>query len=373
MTLNSIIYFDHNSTTRLLDEAKEFMAEIINLPLNASSIHSLGRKAKFYKEQAKDQILDVLGLARDNYRVIFTATGTEANNLVIKNFYDTNIIISPLEHLSVYKHKDYTNNLSIVDVTNKGLIDIEHLESLLIEKKGKILVSAMMANNETGIIQPMGEISNLCKKYGAYLHTDACQSIGKMNTDFASFNLDFITISGHKFGASQGIAALIMKKEHHLIAQNIGGGQEYGIRSGSENIAAIVSMGAAARAIKTKYNYQDLGTLRDKLENELLTATRAVKIIGYNQKRLSNTSAITMPNISAMTQMVHFDTKGFAISLGSACSSGSAKPSHVLLGMGIDPKEADNTIRVSLGVGNNEEQIISFVKVWKELYNSYIV
>lgn len=368
MTSNSLIYFDHNATTKLLLEAKEALVEVMDAPLNASSIHSLGRKAKYYKEIAKDQILSAVGLSKEDYRVIFTSSGTEANNLVIKNFYEHNIIMSPLEHLSVYKHKDYTDNISMVQITNDGLIDLESLEILLSKAAARVLVSVMIANNETGIIQPMDDIVKLCSKYGAYLHSDACQAIGKMDLDFAALSLDFITISAHKFGGLQGAAALICKKKHHLIPHLVGGGQEYGLRSGSENIAAIVAMGKAASVMCAKYQHNNLAKLRDKLESELLKIASNIKIIGYNQSRLSNTSAISMPNVSAIAQMVHFDTNGFAISVGSACSSGSAKVSHVLKAMNISDEDAENTIRVSLGIGNNEDEIMKFVQSWKEIY-----
>jgi cysteine desulfurase len=366
--MKDIIYLDYNATVPPIVDALRAMNDVISLPFNASATHALGRKAKLYKDNAKQQILDFLNLSVKNYKIVFTSSGTEANNLVIKNFYQENIIISAIEHLSIFEHAKNHDSIKVAKVLSTGIIDLEDLDFLLASATGKILVSVMIANNETGVIQPIAEIAKLCKKYKAFIHSDCSQLPGKIDIDLSELDLDFITLSGHKLGATVGIGALIMKSDHHLKAQNLGGGQEYGMRSGTENIPAIVAMGVAASLIERHNNKIAIKNLRDKLEYEILKILPPQNIVGYGEQRLINTSMISMPNVQSATQLIHFDMSGVALSRGAACSSGKVKKSHVLHAMHYPSNMAENVIRVSLGAETQEEEIVKFIEVWCKIY-----
>ncbi len=368
-----IIYLDNNATTYVLQEVQEVMCELLKMPLNASSVHFIGRKAKYFKEQAKMQILDMLSLDSKLYNLVFTSSGTEANNLVMKNFYQHNIIISALEHPSIYNHIKFNNNISVCKVNSKGLIDMAELEmNLQKSQKSKTLVSIMIANNETGLVQPLGEISKLVHNYGAILYSDCCQYPGKCYGDLNSLDLDILSISGHKFGASLGVAALIFKKDVYLEPQHIGGGQEYGLRSGTENIPAITGMGVAANWFMKNDYRTSIAFLRDMLENKILEYSRgSAEFIGKNSERLVNTSMVIMPNVASNSQLIKFDLEGFAISAGSACSSGKIGDFRILKSMGYPDEKAKNAIRVSLSHNNTLEEVVAFAKSWGKLFSAH--
>ncbi|MCF8463155.1 MAG: cysteine desulfurase [Rickettsiaceae bacterium] len=369
----SIIYLDNNATTSALKEVQEAMIELFSIPLNASSVHSIGRKAKYYKEQSKIQILNMLGLDSKLYNVVFTSSGTEANNLVMKNFYSQNIIISCTEHPSIYNHIKFSKNITVVNVDSYGMINMAELEqNLQKSSSSKTLVSIMLANNETGIIQPLEEIANLVRNYGAILYSDCCQYPGKLDYALSNLDLDILSISGHKFGAPTGVAALILKKTIHLEPEHIGGGQEYGMRSGTENIPAIVGMGVAADwLIKNNYRNQ-IASMRDSLESKLFDCSGGkVEFVGQNQKRLVNTSMILMPKVTSNMQLIKFDLEDFAVSAGSACSSGKIGDFRILKSMGYSEEKAKTAIRVSLSYKNTEEELNSFVAVWEKIFKAH--
>ena len=230
----------------------------------------------------------------------------------------------------------------------------------------------MIANNETGLIQPLREISKLVHDYGAILYSDCCQYPGKCYGDLNSLDLDILSISGHKFGASVGVAALIFKKDIYLEPQHIGGGQEYGMRSGTENIPAIAGMGVAANWLMKNDYRTSISLLRDMLEDKISEYSKGrAEFIGTKSERLVNTSMIIMPNVASNTQLIKFDLEGFAISAGSACSSGKIGDFRILKSMGYDDAKAKNAIRVSLSYNNTQEEVLAFASSWEKLFRAH--
>jgi cysteine desulfurase len=360
----SDIYMDNNATTTLEPAALAAMQEVMLLPLNPSSTHTLGRKAHGILENARAKIVK-LANAKD-CRVIFTSNGTEANNLAISGLAGWNVMVSAIEHPSVLKTAK-NNGAIIVPATKDGVINTEALASLLRQQKGKCLISVMLANNETGIIQPLKEVVAIAHQHGALVHTDAAQCFGKIAVDMEDLGVDMMTISAHKFGGPQGAAALIAKKSVPLQATMLGGGQEQNYRAGTQNVAAIAGFGAAAE-IASNANF--ISVLRDKLEVAIHSIDPQAKIFGQNCKRLPNTSSVAMPNVAAETQLIHFDLNSIAVSAGSACSSGKIETSQVLKAMGIADDIAKTAIRVSLGKNNTENDIDTFISAWKQLYEN---
>jgi cysteine desulfurase len=348
-------------------EAKvaDAMIEVLGRSLNASSPHKMGRMARTIVEDARRKIAEFVGCG-DDYNVIFTSSGTEANNLALKGFDGQNLFVSEIEHPSVLNVRKKPDSI-VIPVNEDGTVNIENLEKLLTIHRGKSLVSVMLANNETGIIQPIKEVVEVSKKWGAAVHTDAVQCFGKVKVDIKELGVDMLTISAHKFGGPQGVAALIVKKDIQLVPQTIGGGQEQNKRGGTENIAAIHGFGKAVEIARVD---EGIEFLRDALESEIRTFAPECIIFGENKDRLPNTSFIAMPDVSSETQLIHFDMNDIAVSAGSACSSGKIETSHVLKAMGVNDKIASCAVRVSLGRHSTAADINLFVRVWKELYNN---
>lgn len=359
------IYFDHNATAPVTWEVQQAMAAIGGIPLNASSVHSYGRQAKKYLEEARQAVYEAVH-AKDA-EVIFTSSGTEANNLALQGCNVANWLVSAIEHASVLKAVEHTQR---IPVTKDGLVDTQALARLLRNAKGKTLVSVMLANNETGIIQPVKEISTIAHNYGAIVHCDAAQALGKIPVDMVDLGVDMLTVSSHKIGGPQGAAALVIRKGGQIRAQVLGGGQERGYRAGTENVAAIYGFGIATKRVEGMLShFAELQEKRNAMEHQLREKCEHVAIIGEKMLRLPNTSCIAMPYVPSETQLMHFDLAGIAVSSGSACSSGKIAVSHVLLAMGIPHPVAASSIRVSLGHGNTEEEIHHFTACWLELYH----
>lgn len=362
------VYFDHNATTPLMPASIEAMNALGALPLNPSSIHACGRQARQQVEKARHAILRAMGA--EGMRLIFTATGTEANHLALRGTHATRIFISAIEHPSVLKN---VSQAGYIPVTAEGVVDLKALECQLqavsVKSPGLILVSVMYANNETGVIQPMENIVELARAYGAMVHTDAVQAYGKIPLDVSRLGIDMITISAHKCGGPPGVAALVIKKSITLHPQITGGGQEQGYRAGTENVRAIVGFGAVSETISPVVDTDaKVRTLRDRLEMGIQARIAETVVIGKAAPRLPNTSCIRMPGVSNETQLIEFDLKGFAVSAGSACSSGRISVSHVLKAMHVREDDARCAIRVSLGSGNTMEEVERFVQVWAALY-----
>lgn len=368
-----MIYLDHNATTNINPKVWSKMNELVSYgPLNPSSIHSRGQKGKGLLEEARKSIAHLLGFESDRrkYQITFTASGTEANNLIIANFKDHEIFISATEHLSIYAHSKYLNNITIIKVDKNGILDIDDLVNKLKKSKSpKKLLSVMLANNETGVIQPIKEICKIAHDCGALVHSDCIQAVGKIDVDIQDLGIDFLSISGHKFGGPMGSAALVARTSVHLEPQIIGGGQERSLRSGTENVPAIVGFGYAARLAKNELadRHLHMARLQSKLEKSLLEAKHLIEIAGANAKRLPNTSLIFNLNKKAETQLIALDLRGVAVSSGSACSSGKSVPSHVLSAMGYTENKIQSALRVSVGVETKEADIDRFIEIYNEI------
>ena len=365
--MSTHVYFDHNATTALNSKVLEAMQPFMGSQNNASSRHAFGRVARNAVDTAREQVANAVGAHPS--QIVFTASGTEANNFAINgiasNCFDKNIVISSIEHPCVTRPalalKKHGFQVQQVLANAQGVIEKSALGAML--KPDTALISVMLANNETGAIQPIADLVEIAKKYGAFVHTDAAQALGKIALNFADLNVHAMTISSHKIGGPQGAGALVLDKRVDIQPLLHGGGQEKGLRSGTENVAAIVGFGQACElAVANLDNYaHHTSQLRNQLEAEL--AKIGAVIFGQTAMRLPNTSFLGFNNIEGETLVMALDRKGFAVASGSACSSDSTEPSHVLLSMGVDPDLARGAIRVSFGMENTAEQVAHFVVV----------
>ena len=355
-----MIYLDYNATAPLRPEAKERMQELQALPLNPSSVHKYGREAKKQLENARQTIANSVSAWPNE--IIFTASGTEANATALRGFPGRRLFASAVEHSSVLKSCSNTNLLP-VDIN--GVLDLSALYSILASDPSPALVSVMLANNETGVIQPIREVVEICKKYNALLHCDAVQGLGKIPVDFGALGVDMMTISGHKCGGPLGAAALVVRRDLAFAPLLSGGGQELGRRAGTENVASIAGFAKAIELIDFKKIIRLEGWIKT-MENELLLQGGIV--FGKSASRLPNTSCIAMPGVSNEVQLMDFDLKGFAVSAGSACSSGRIEGSHVLTAMGVEKSSISSALRISTGWQTTQKEIESFTQVWKQTY-----
>lgn len=367
--MNSI-YFDHNATTALDERVLEAMLPWMRAQTgNATSRHVFGRSARDAIEYARGQVADACGAYAS--QVIFTASGTEANNFAVKGIAaakpNKQILTSAIEHPCVTRpalalqQQGWPAQQIAVDAN--GQIDIAALRSLLAAPTG--LVSVMLANNETGVIQDLATITEIAHTAGAFVHTDAVQALGKINVNFSDLNVNAMTISSHKINGPQGAAALILDKRVDIQPLLHGGGQEKGLRSGTENVAAIVGFGAACTlaAANTSHFASHTQKLRDQLEAGLKQLN--VTIFGEKVARIPNTSFFAVDGIEGETLVMALDRKGYAVASGSACSSDSTEPSHVLLAMGVPADLARGAIRVSFGTSNTSAQVNDFLVILK--------
>lgn len=360
MAVKHDIYFDYNATCPLLPKVKEAMLEIIDQPLNPSSIHSFGRKAKMIVDMARTRIANLMN-ADDRYQVIFTSSGTESNNMALKGFKDYRVLTSTIEHPSVLA----VVGEGIIPVDEKGIVKLKILDQILKSSSEPTLVSIQAANNETGVIQPLEEIIKIVHNNNALFHTDAVQAFGKIAFDASILDADLITISGHKFGGPIGAAALVFKKNLPLLSLMQGGGQEYRFRPGTQNCAAIHGFGIAAEiAVNSLIDYGQIQKLRDHFENSISKAYSEAVFFGHNANRLPNTSLVAMKSVANETQLIYFDLNKVSLSAGSACSSGKVDFPHILLAMNVDPALAKTALRLSLGRSNTKEEVDLFIKLW---------
>ncbi len=367
-----MIYLDHNATTHIIDEVKFIVNEHFDQLLNPSSIHSFGRNSRKLLEDARAQIASSLGLrlGKGNYKIIFTSGGTEVNNLVVNNFRDGVVLYSAAEHASIIEPAKNLPSSFEINVNKNGVVDLDSLEKLLVLHHGKkILVSVIAANNETGVIQQVKKVVAISRKYGAFVHTDAVQAIGKIGFDIKELDVDYVTISAHKIGGLVGFGALVTKDNITLIPQLLGGGQERSERAGTENVLGAIGFAKALEQAILDQNeyYNNIINLRNKLEDEIEKIAQGA-IICRSSDRIPNTSLISLKGASSDQQIIEFDFAGIAVSKGSACSSGKVKNSHVLKAMGYDDEIINSVIRVSLGNGNTIEDVEKFISVWKEIY-----
>ncbi len=364
-------YFDHNSTSALRPQVLEAMMPYMTKQHgNPASQHSFGRRAHEAIEQARHQVAKAVGAQAS--QVVFTASGTEANNFAItgiaSNLNQTQILTSSIEHPCVSNPAKAMQwrgwQAKSIEVDDSGNVDLRDLQRLL--EAPTDLVSVMMANNETGAIQNIDRVVELATRKKALVHTDAVQALGKINVNFNDSNTHAMTVSSHKIGGPLGAGALVLNKRVDIQPLLYGGGQEKGLRSGTENIAAIVGFGAACEL--AKQGLKDFSShtlmLRQLLEVGL-QRTDAI-IFGQKSNRLPNTSFFAFKNIDGETLVTALDKLGFAVASGSACSSASSEPSHVLLAMGVDPDLARGAIRVSFSTDNTKKQVEKFLVALKQ-------
>ena len=363
----SHVYFDHNATTqidaRVLDAMLPWMSAQSG---NPSSRHQFGRAAREAVAQAREQVARACGAQAS--QVVFTASGTEANNLAIKGLADYvpqgQILSSAVEHPCVTRSAmamralGHTSNSIPVD--SHGKVDGAEMKAQL--SQATSLVSVMLANNETGVLQDVAELAEIARAHGSLVHTDAVQALGKIKLNFNDLNVHAMTVSSHKLHGPQGAAALILDKRVDIQPLLHGGGQERGLRSGTENVAAIVGFGLACElASQQLADYQGHTlSLRTQLEEGL--ASMNATIFGAQSSRLSNTSFFAVDGIEGETLVVALDRKGYAVASGSACSSDSTEPSAVLLAMGVQEELARGAVRVSLGTQNSAQQVANFLQ-----------
>ena len=368
MGIKNPVYMDHNATTAVRPEARDAVALALALTGNPSSVHGSGRTARRLVEDARDAVAALVGA--EPAWVVFTSGGTEANNLALRVLPKrAPILCSAVEHASVLSVMD---GIVEIPVDGDGVVDLGALEALLAGEDTPALVSVMLANNETGVLQPVADVAALAHEHGALIHCDAVQAAGKMAIDFRTLGCDLMSLSAHKIGGPSGVGALVVTSgvegDLALIPMLRGGGQERGRRAGTENVPGIAGFGAAARAAREGLtDFARLGRWRERIENRLRQHADS-RVYGFGAPRLANTSCLTMPGVEAETQVIQFDLAGVAVSAGAACSSGKVEPSRVLAAMGVDANEAATAIRVSLGWSTTEDDADKFVEAWIQVY-----
>ncbi|HYD17658.1 MAG TPA: cysteine desulfurase family protein [Patescibacteria group bacterium] len=357
-------FLDHNATSPLRPEALAAMQEVLGFPGNASSIHKAGREARRRIEEARGVIAKMVNAGPRDI-VVFTSGATEANNLALRAQGMERIIASAIEHPSVL---NAAPEAQIIPVQPNGVIDLAALDAMLTGNQQQTLVSVMMANNETGVIQPLREVVEIARRHGALVHTDAVQAAGRMLVDIQALGADFLSLSSHKLGGPQGVGCLVIANCLAVAPQILGGNQEKNLRAGTENLAGIVGFARAAEQTDID-KFHRLGVLRDRLEKELMALAPGLRIFGFDAPRVHNTSMFALPGASSETQLIALDLAGICVSNGSACSSGTVKISHVLRAMGASDTDAGASLRVSLGWNTTEKDIDYFLTKWSEMYN----
>jgi cysteine desulfurase len=357
-------YLDWNATAPLRPEAAAAMAEALARCGNPSSVHRYGREARRALEAARAQVAALVGAAPAE--VIFTSGGTEANQLALRGIADRRVLVSAIEHDSV---RQAVPEAATIPVTRQGIVDLDALDRRLAAEARPALVSLMLANNETGILQPVAEAARLAHAHGALLHCDAVQAAGKLPVDRAALGVDLLTLSAHKLGGPQGVGALVAPPELPLAALQTGGGQERGRRAGTENLPGIVGFGVAAAIAGDRLgDYAAVALLRDEAARRLKAIAPEAPVYGEDAPRLPNTLCLGMPGVAAATQVMALDLAGVMVSAGAACSSGKLRRSPVLEAMGVPGAEAESAIRISLGWSTTPADIDQLVEAWGALY-----
>jgi cysteine desulfurase len=373
------VYLDWNATTPLRDEAREAMAAAWDLCGNPSSVHAEGRLARKLVEDARAIVAGAVGAVPRN--VVFTSGGTEANALALRPGLRRGsspgverLVVSSIEHASVLAGGRFAAEaIETVSVTPAGLLDLEHLRAAL-EGKPPALVSVMLANNETGAVQPVAEAAEIVHAAGGLLHVDAIQGFGKIPFDMNMLHADLVTLSAHKIGGPKGVGALILAEGLLGLEPLLrGGGQELGRRAGTENVTGIAGFGAAAKAALATMSGDAirLEGLRTRLEGGLRQTPSAL-VFSDEAPRLPNTTLFTVPGLKAETAVIGFDLAGIAVSSGSACSSGKVQPSHVLEAMGFGPDIARGAVRLSLGWSTSDADIDRCLEAWRMLASTLL-
>lgn len=367
-----MIYADYNATAPVRPEAKTAMLAALDVGANPSSVHGPGRAARKLLETARGQVSLAIGARAQD--IIFTSGGTEANALALNGVVaqldgKCTLLVSAIEHEAVLKNAGYAGvPMETAYVTGSGTLDLDWLRDRLArwdtDRDGVPILALMMANNETGVIQPVAEAAALVREAGGLTHCDAVQALGKIMVNVNLLGVDYLSLSAHKVGGPQGVGALWVRSGAPLKPVLFGGGQERSLRSGTENLSGIAGFGAATEAaIRDMTKLQALAPLRDKMEARLREEA-GVTIFGADAERLPQTSNFAISGFRAETQVMAMDLAGVAVSSGSACSSGKVKRSLVLGAMGVPDELSDSAIRVSFGWDSQPEDFDAVAEAW---------
>ncbi len=370
-------YFDWNATTPLRPEATTAFADALTVMGNPSSVHAEGRAARRLVERAREQVAHLVGAKPAD--VTFTSSGTEANMLALTPAIETakekrprdKLLMSAIEHSSVRAGGRFPRAaIDDIPVDSDGRIDLAAFADT-VSKAARPLVSLMLANNETGVVQPVAEAAAIVQAAGGLLHVDAVQAAGRIACDIHALGGDLLTLSAHKIGGPKGVGALVRGRDDVHFAEPLirGGGQERGARAGTENVAGIAAFGAAAEAAQRQLAAEgaQMRALRDHLEAGLSAISPQVVIFGNTVERLTNTTLFAFDGAKAETAVIAFDLDGVAVSSGAACSSGKVQPSHVLAAMGVSPSLLRGAVRVSLGWTTTKADVERFLSAWRKL------
>jgi cysteine desulfurase len=361
------IYLDHNATTPVAPACVDAMAAALREDYgNPSSVHHFGQKAKAVIDEARSRVAELINA--DPSEVVFTGGGTESDNAAIRGAAEAleqagrrQLVASTIEHEAVLNTVKALGRRGFevgwLPVGDTGVMDPEALRPLVGDRTA--VVSVMHANNEVGTIQPVTDLARVAKAAGALVHVDAVQSAGKIPLDVKALGADLVSISAHKFYGPKGVGALWIRRGVRLVATSTGGRHERGRRAGTENVAGIVGMGIAARLARAHQASEAVrqAALRDRLEEGILRAVSGTVVNGQRDRRVPNTTNISFDRVEAESLLIGLDLAGIAVSTGSACSSGTLEPSHVLKAMGFQPHRTQNSIRFSLGAANTEADV----------------
>jgi cysteine desulfurase len=371
------IYFDYNATTPLAPDAIDAVtAATRDLFGNASSVHTFGQQAKAALDHARSSIAALIG--GDPLEVVFTSGGTESDNFAIRGVADAleptkrrHLITTAIEHEAVLNTMKALARrgwkITMLPVDQSGIVSPDRLREVITDDTA--LVSVMHANNEIGTIQPVAEMAAIAHEHGALMHSDGVQSAGKIGVDVRSLGVDLFSLSAHKFNGPKGAGALWVKRGTRLSAIQTGGKHERNRRAGTENVPAIAGMGAAARLAIAKLEHESarVAALRDRLETGILAAVAGTAVNGARDRRVPNTTNISFDRVEAESLLIALDLEGIAVSTGSACSSGTLEPSHVLRAMGFPSHRTQNSLRFSLGMFSTAEEVDRVIDVLPRL------
>jgi cysteine desulfurase len=360
-------YFDHNATTPPDPKVREAVMRALTEDFgNPSSVHHFGQRAKAVLDEARSAIADLIGA--EPGEVVFTSGGTEADNLALRGAAEAaepggrrHLITSAIEHEAVLNTvKALTKRgwtATVLPVDASGIVSPAALASAMTRETA--VVSVMHANNEIGTIQPVADLAAIAHEFGAVFHTDAVQSVAKIPVNVRTLGVDLLSLSAHKFNGPKGTGALWIRRGTRLVSTMTGGKHERNRRGGTENVPGVAGMGVAARLARQKLATESprIATLRDRLERGVLATVTGTVVNGALDARVPNTTNISFDGVEAESLLIALDLEGFAVSTGSACSSGTLEPSHVLRAMGLPSHRTQNSIRFSLGLGNDEAQV----------------
>jgi cysteine desulfurase len=362
-------YFDYNASAPLVPQAREAITAALALTGNPSSVHREGRKLRGIIEAAREEVAALLHAKPSE--VVFTSGATESNVMALDAGWDA-VLMAGIEHESVLAPvRASSARIVEVPVMASGLADTGAIAAHILKSPlaARTVVALQMANNETGVIQAVAEVAAFGNEHGVSIHTDAVQVAGRVAVDFEALGVDTMSVSAHKIGGPKGVGALVIRDGFEVASLIRGGGQERRRRAGTENVAAIAGFGAAAKLAAAELaDMPRMAALRDRLERALLQATPSAVVFGHDAVRLPNTCCIGVPGRSAEIVVIKLDVAGFAVSAGSACSSGKVGASHVLAAMGADEAAAKGAIRISLGRETTGDEIDAFLAQWREIH-----